>query len=449
MEANKIETRVNDLGNMKKELVINIPADEVGKHREKVLGAMAVRLNIKGFRKGKVPKDIAEKYLSVAVEEQVMLDMIHESMSDALEQNGLDAKALRGMNFYLNPISDDGSLEYKIWVTLFPEVDPEKYMGIEVSVDEPRQVTDQDVDARIEELRKEALEPREKDGAVEVGDLVNITYSRYEEGQDTPVLADFSTALRIEEDKGLLIEGLKEAMIGLKKGEEFDVTGPSILGQDRKVYRIKGKVDKVSSLVVPELTDELAHKFGSDSVDTWKENVRKSLKAEAEKEQRERIEAEIRKKIVEMVSWEDDRAILQETIGDTSGNDAVYDYFFSKVEETVKPIKENLVLDAIGIKEGIEVTEDDLDSELQGIAARTGQPVPYIRAQYREQIENGTMAHDILRKKAMDMLVRYANVITTTGDAKGQQKDAPSQAPDGVDGADSPDNKADKQEGDQ
>jgi len=408
-----METSVNEISELKKELLVKIPGDEVNTRHAEIINIMASRLNIKGFRKGKVPKDIARRYVKTSAEEQLLLDLLKDSMEDAMKEAGVEMSDFRRIGFYIKPINEDGSFEYRIQVQLYPEVDPEKYLGIAVSIEEPAEITPEDLDARMEDLRKEALEPQEKDGVIEIGDLVNLTYSRYEDGKDEPLLENFSTALRVEEDKDLLIKGFKDALLGLKKEDTFDVTGQGTVGKDVKTYRLTGKVDKVSALVAPDLDDELARKFGAENLDDLKEKVRKAMDEERDARRKALIEEEVRKQLADLIPMEDDRTIMEETFAEMDADTFQDNEFFEDPENLArmaKMIREEAIFMAIATKENIEVTEEDIEQEMQTIAAMSGQPLPYVRAQNRSKIEDGSLPAQVKQKKVMDLLVRYAKV---------------------------------------
>ena len=408
-----METSVKEIGPLKKEIFVKISGDDVSSRKAKTIGMMASRLNLKGFRKGKMPKDIASRYVDTRAEEQVLMDLLRDTMEDALKEAGIGLSDFSRIGFYIHPILDDSSFEYSMQVRMYPEVDPEKYMGIEVSIKEPAQITPEDVEKRIEDMQKEALKPEEKDGVVETGDLVNLTYSRYEEGNPEPVLKDFNTALRVEADKELLIEGLKDAILGLKKDETFDVTGHSTVGKDMKIYRLAGKVDRVSNMVMPELNDDLARQFGADNVDALREQVLQTMQEEREARRKALIEDAIRTKLSDIVPTDDDITIMRERFAEMDDETFQDSEFFEDPENITrmaKIIREEAVLMAIAMKENIEIAEEDIENELQSIAAASGQPLPYVRAQSRSRIEDGSMVAQVRQKKVMDLLARYAKV---------------------------------------
>lgn len=375
-------------------LKVTVPAEKVNKALDQAFKKVVKQINVPGFRKGKVPRPIFEQRFGVEALYQDAVDiLLPEAYGEAIEETKINPVAQPEIN--VTQIEKGKDFEFEATVTVEPEVKLGDYKGLEIEKQDS-ELTDQDLQDEIDHsLGHLADMVVKEDGAVEEGDTVNIDFDGYVDGEQFE--GGQADGYDLEIGSGSFIPGFEDQLVGVKTGEEKDVvvTFPEEYHAEElagKEATFKTKVNEIKYKEVPELTDEIANELDSDanSVDEYKENLRKRL-SEQKAQDAENVEKEEAiNKVTEnttidipqaMIDTELDRMVQEfgqriqqqgldlQTYFQISGQDE------SQLREQMKDdaeqrVKTNLTLSAIADEENIEVTDEDIDKELEKMSSQ-------------------------------------------------------------------------------
>lgn len=420
-------------------LKVTVPAEKVDKALDQAFKKVVKQINVPGFRKGKVPRPIFEQRFGVEALYQDAVDiLLPEAYGEAIDETGINPVAQPEVN--VTQIEKGKDFEFEATVTVEPEVQLGDYKGLEIEKQDS-ELTDEDLQEAIDHsLGHLADMVVKEDGAVENGDTVNIDFDGYVDGEQFE--GGQADGYDLEIGSGSFIPGFEDQLVGVKTGEEKDVvvTFPEEYHAEElagKEATFKTKVNEIKYKEVPELDDEIANELDSDanSVDEYKENLRKRL-SEQKAEEAENVEKEeaINKATDNatidipqaMIDTELDRMVQEfgqriqqqgldlQTYFQISGQDE------SQLREQMKDdaeqrIKTNLTLSAIADKENIEANDEDIDKELEKMSKQFNISV--------EDIKNTLGNTDIIKndvriQKVIDLLRDNAKYVESTKEDK-------------------------------
>ncbi|AKC75997.1 trigger factor [Staphylococcus haemolyticus] len=420
-------------------LKVTVPAEKVDKALDQAFKKVVKQINVPGFRKGKVPRPIFEQRFGVEALYQDAVDiLLPEAYGEAIDETGINPVAQPEIN--VTQIEKGKDFEFEATVTVEPEVQLGDYKGLEIEKQDS-ELTDEDLQEAIDHsLGHLADMVVKEDGAVENGDTVNIDFDGYVDGEQFE--GGQADGYDLEIGSGSFIPGFEDQLVGVKTGEEKDVvvTFPEEYHAEElagKEATFKTKVNEIKYKEVPELDDEIANELDSDanSVDEYKENLRKRL-SEQKAEEAENVEKEeaINKATDNatidipqaMIDTELDRMVQEfgqriqqqgldlQTYFQISGQDE------SQLREQMKDdaeqrIKTNLTLSAIADKENIEANDEDIDKELEKMSKQFNISV--------EDIKNTLGNTDIIKndvriQKVIDLLRDNAKYVESTKEDK-------------------------------
>ena len=412
-------------------LTIEVSAEELEKAITAAYNKQKNNFNIPGFRKGKVPQAMVEKMYGVEV--------FFEDAANTLMQNSYGAAAEEsGLDIVSRPTVDVVQIErgkafiYTAEVAVRPEVTLGQYKGVEVTKVEI-EVTEEEVAARLEEERnKNTRTINVTDRAVVDGDTVVIDYA----GSIDGVAFDGGTAemQTLVIGSHSFIDTFEEQLIGHNIGDEVavNVTFPeeyhaADLAGKPALFEVK--IHEIKAKEVPELDDEFASDVSEfDTLEEYKEDLKKQLVSEKEAEAKVAKENEAIQKIVEASEMDIPEAMIKtqcesmvEQFADRIAQSGLTleQYFqfsgqtMDKLLEQVRPeaevqIKNTLVLDAVIAAEGIEATEEDVTAELTKMSEMYGMDVETIKG-YMGEYGINSVKKELTVNKAIELIM--ANVV--------------------------------------
>ena len=397
-------------------------------------------ITIPGFRKGKAPKAIIEKYYGKGIWfEDAINACIPEAFDEAVKEADLDIVGQPQFDL----VSDEGDIILKATGYVKPEVSIDGYMGIEVEK-KVVEVTDADVDAEVERARKRNARTIEvTDRAAEMGDIANIDYEGFVD--DVAFAGGKGEGHDLTLGSGQFIPGFEEQIVGKSIGEEFDVNvsfpeeyhAPELAGK-AAVFKTKLNGLKVEEL--PALDDEFAKDVSEfDTLDEYKADIKAKMEERNENNAESEVENAIADVLAEklvgaippvMIDAEVENTIRQQDERlRQSGLDlnTYLQYIGSTLEairEQLRPgaekhVKVRLALEKIASLEGLTVSEEETEAEYQKISDTYGVPVERVKA----MIDAADLNEDILVGKALK-LVRENAKITSPKPAKKTTKKA-------------------------
>ena len=412
-------------------LTFTIGQDMIAKGLDTAFNKVKKNLNVPGFRKGKVSRTVFNKmYGEEALYEEALNAVLPESYEAAVAESGIDPVAQPKIDIKSMNKGEDWEITADVIVK--PEVKLGDYKNLEVSVDIEKDVTDADVDAKIEAAQKNLAELVIKEDAAENGDTVVIDF----EGKVDGVAFDGGTAQNhsLELGSGSFIPGYEEQLVGHKAGETVEVT--VTFPEDYQAEDLAGKeavftttIHEVKSKEVPELDDELAKDI-DEEVETLAElkaKYKAQLTEEKETQYTDAVEtaaieaavanAEIVELPGEMVHDEVHRA-MNEFLGNMQQQGISAEMYYQLTgtsEEQLhaqfegdadKRVRTNLVIEAVAAAENFETTQDEIDTEVSELAETYNMP----KEQVEKLLPADMLKHDIAAKKAVEVITSTAVV---------------------------------------
>lgn len=406
-------------------LTVTVPKEEVDKGLDKAFKKVVKQINVPGFRKGKMPRPLFEQRFGVESLYQDALDFIlPEAYGNAVEEaeiNPVDRPEID-----VTQMEKGKELIFEATVTVEPEVELGDYKGLSIEKQD-REVTDEEFNQAIEDAVSRQAELTVKEGEIAEGDVVNINFDGYVDGEAFE--GGQAEGYDLEIGSGSFIPGFEEQLIGLKANDSKDVvvTFPEEYHAEElagKEATFKCEVNEVKSKEIPELDDELAQELDESvsTVDEYKEKLRKDLE-EAKVNQAEATEKEeaitkatdnAKVDIPEaMINTELDRMMqeFEQRISQQGLNLELYYQFSSQSEEELKAqmkedaekrVKTNLTLRAIADAENIEVSDADVEAEFAKMSEQFGLSVEDIKATLGN---NDILVNDLKIQKVIDLLV--------------------------------------------
>lgn len=416
-------------------LTVTVPAENVNKALDQAFKKVVKQINVPGFRKGKVPRPIFEQRFGVEALYQDAVDiLLPEAYGEAIEETEINPVAQPEVN--VTQIEKGKDFIFEATVTVEPEVKLGDYKGLEIEKQET-DLSDEELQESIDHSLSHLAEMVVKeDGAVENGDTVNIDFSGSVDGEEFD--GGQAEGYDLEIGSGSFIPGFEEQIEGMKTGDEKDVvvTFPEEYHAEElagKEATFKTKVNEIKFKDVPELNDEIANELDSDAenVDEYKENLRKRLSEQKATEAENTEKEEAINKATEnasidipeaMINTELDRMIQEfgqriqqqgldlQTYYQISGQneEQLRDQMKDDAEQRVKT---NLTLTAIADEENIEVSDEDIDKELEKMSEQFNISVEDIKSTLGN---TDIVKNDVRIQKVIDLLRDNAKYVEAT-----------------------------------
>lgn len=411
-------------------LTIEASAEEFEKAIEKAYLKTRNKINVQGFRKGKAPRAIIEKMYGASIfYEDAANELIPEAYEKAALESGLDIVARPEVDVV--QVEKGKPFIFTAEVALKPEVTLGEYKGIEVEKPEVT-VSDEEIDAQLnKELEQNSRMITVEDRAVQDGDITKIDFEGFVDGVafDGGLGVDHSLTIGSHS----FIDTFEEQLIGKTVGEEVEVnvTFPEEyhakeLAGKPALFKVTVKEIKVKEL--PELNDDFAQDVSEfDTLAEYKEHIKATIKENKEKEAKRAFEDAVIGKIIENASMDIPEPMIQSQTNQLAEEFAqrlqhqglsVEQYFQftgmdpKKFLESMKPqavkrIESRLVLEAIAKAENIEVSEEELDKELDSMASMYQMEIDKLKELIGDK-EKEQIKADLAVQKAVDLVVAEA-----------------------------------------
>ncbi|SHH26220.1 trigger factor [Tepidibacter thalassicus] len=413
-------------------LKITVSSDEFEKAVNKAYNKLKGRFNIPGFRKGKAPKSLIEAQYGKGVFYDEAINIVFpEVYTKAIDENNLEPVDRPELD--IEEIGDGKDLVLSVKVTVKPEVKLGEYKGIEVDKIEYT-VKEEDVEARLEQMRNQnARLVTVEDRPVQDKDTVTIDFEGFVDGEAFEGGKGENYNLVI--GSGTFIPGFEEQLIGAKIGEEVkvNVTFPEEyhaenLAGKPAVFEVKIKEIKVKEL--PELDDEFAKDVSEfDTLDELKSDIKNKLEEDAKNREEAEIRNKVIEKAVEVCEVEVPEVMVENQISNMLRDfdyqlqmqglnlEKYIQYTGMKIddlksqmkEEAEKKVKTSLVLEAILKEEKIEVSDEDVNKEIEEMAKMYKMDLDKFKATLRDE-DMDYFKENIAVKKTIDMLVENAKI---------------------------------------
>lgn len=414
-------------------LTIEASAEEFDKAIQKAYHKNKNKINVQGFRKGKAPLAIIERIYGPEIfYEDAANEIIPDAYEKAAKESGLEIVSRPEIDVV--QIGKGKPFIFTAEVAVKPEVTLGQYKGIEVEKKEVT-VTDEEVMDRIEREREQnARIITVEDRPVQMNDIAVIDFEGFVDGK--PFEGGKAEGYSLTIGSKSFIDNFEDQLIGKSVGEEVDVnvTFPEdyhVKDLAGKPALFKVKINEIKYKELPELDDDFAQDVSDfETLDEYKENIRATIKENKEKELKVAKENEIVDKIIENASMDIPEPMIESQVSQMAEDFvqrlryqglSVEQYFqFTGLDskkfldslrpQALKRIQSRLVLEAVVKAENIEVTDEELEKELENMASIYKMELEKLKEVIGDK-EKEQIKLDIAVQKAVDFVVNEAKEV--------------------------------------
>jgi trigger factor len=431
-----MQVRVEEVSSLTRRLEVVLPREMVAGELNAAYDKLKGEINLKGFRKGKIPRKVLEKNYGPKVQYDVADRLIQESYFDALEKAELDAVVhpeVREHRF-----EEDGTFFYQAEIDVRPAFELGEYKGVEVEQAELT-VSEEDIDAELENLRRQTAPLQSvADRAIAAGDVAAIDFSAFDQGEEMKNVGgrDFS----VDVGSGQIGPEFEDNLVGLKAGEEatftvdFPANFPNMILAGKSI-EFKVKVKDVKERILPELDDEFAKDVNAEftTLAELRDDIRQRRLQALEDGRRGDLVDKVMTEILKnhefevpprLVAYEIEAMIKElETNLENRGLSLEAaginrDSLVEKYQEgAAKRVRGDFILKKIAAKEEIRVADEDINRGFQRIAEQYNMPVEEVKKYFHSRNELMPFMHELLTEKILDFLVKEARIKTVAAPA--------------------------------
>ncbi len=425
-----MKVQIESSGPFERKLSFEIPGDIVSREIESSYKTLNRSVKLKGFRPGKVPRSILERYYKAQVEEEVFSKLINDSFSKAITEHHLSPvspPSLVDRNFEAGK-----EFKYTLTVEVKPDIKVDGYLGLEI-LKEKITVTEEEIEARLQDLQEAhaQMKPLDENRPIQEKDCVILDFEGSLEGKP---LKDWKVNDHlVEVGSKTLVGELDAKLVGLSAGEERDM--PVRLPDNHPSKELAGKeimvhlkVKEIKEKVLPALDDEFAKDVGHfNSLTELRDQVRTTLsqqkQARADQAAKDRLletliqrdafalpPSMVDRRIETMIARTRLRLAGQGLKPEETNMDA------QKLKDALRPaaekeIRAGLILEGIAKAEKLSVEPSELNQRLAQIATQMKQRPEAVKAYYEKEGLLENLRAQILEEKTLDFLLGQAKGI--------------------------------------
>ncbi len=431
---------IDEISATRKRLVISISGSEVAAEEKRVLGQFARRVSVPGFRPGKAPPALIQRKHGKDMAEELKRSLVSKAYDKAVKESKLDISTVVGIDE--GDFSSDGDSKIVLTVDITPQFEIPEYKGIPTEVP-PDEVSDDEVDHAIEEVRRQRADFKVVERPAGKGDFVRVTYRGRCEGKPIAELApqhplwgtQENTWEEVGADPMVGVAPVIEALVGMNAGEtkevdhqfaaEFEVTE---LAGKSATYSIE--VQEVRERLLPEIDESFLKNLNVESRQQLRSNVSEDLEARKQRLRRDMqrrqildaLDRKIEFPLPESLLDRETQAMIREIMEQQMRRGVPEEEFENHKEElfenarrsAAQRLKTRTLLSRIAEEESIEVENEDMQAFLLQEAMRTrSQPKQLLNDLQKNRDRLRDIQTSILMNKTLDFLVEQATVTVT------------------------------------
>ncbi len=410
----------------KRDLVVEVPQEQVEQEIEALAKTYAQRAKVPGFRPGRVPLGIVRQRFAAELRSEATQEIIERTWKQALEQHKLapltepSVKDVQG--------ESGAPLKFTLAFEVLPELEVKDYLGVGVTP-ETTAVDEKSIDAALETLREQHAQyvPVEEN-AIRDGNLVTITVDGVFADGGKPIHEDDVTlVVGSPETNEIFSQNLRDGKIGEERS--FDVAYPQDHHRKRfagKLLHYRVKIQDIKEKHVADLNDDFAKELGVESLQGLRDKIRDELVTKAKESAEKKAREAVIDEVIRHNTFDVPDCLVEDELEGHARritaslarqgidvNKTSIDW--KKVFEEERPVAEQavrraIVLDAVARQEKIEVSEEELEAELQRLSEGTGKTTAALRAQLEKDNKILSFKERLRQNKALDFMLRNANI---------------------------------------
>ncbi len=410
-----MESEIKSIDGATKELIVRIPIGEFNKYLNDAFLEAQKHIEMKGFRKGRVPISLIKQRFGKEIEEDTIGDIATDLFNKAVTEQKIE---FVGKPSFMKHEMGEEFVEFYFNYDVLPQFELEEYRGLKFF--EPvHRVTDEEVEHEIFHI---LIRNGKTEIAEEIKDdlaIVTVELTKLDEQTSVPVL-NTTQQTHIFLHSHTVPDKMREIFIGKKKGETF-VARPRLWDESAPDEQYQFKIVEVLQIVPPELSDEFVQEYTNgrlSTVDEFKDEIGFQLQQKWDMQSRDEMVKQVIRKITDMHEFDLPKSVVWETASKLAA-DFYKKYYQEMQRENFKP--EDLLEDFIPIaenqvkwaiikkkiieKENIKVEDYDIDDIVNGEANRTGKDHETVK---KSIYENSYIIDTILEKKTLDLLISFS-----------------------------------------
>ncbi|WP_010270922.1 trigger factor [Paenibacillus senegalensis] len=415
-------------------LTVEVNAEQFAEALDKAFKKVVKKINVPGFRRGKVPRPIFEQRFGAESLYQDALDiLLPDAYIQAVEETGIEP--IDRPEIDVEQIGKGQALKFKAKVEVKPEVELGEYKGLEYP-ELSSEVTEAEIASELEKLQQRHAELIVlEEGTAEQGDTVVIDFEGFLNGEAFE--GGKAEKYSLELGSNSFIPGFEDQLVGMAKDEEKDiqVTFP----EDYQADNLKGqeatfkvKVHEIKRKNLPELDDEFAMDVSEfETLEEFKQDLSSKLKERKEQSNRNQIQEVVVNKAAEAAQVDVPQVMVDNEVGNMLRDFEnrlrmqgmtldMYYQFSGQDEEALKAqmqgdaekrVRNNLVLEAIGTAENLEASEEEINEEIEKMAAAYQRTADEIRGILQANGSLDSIGKDLVIRKTIDFLVENGKAV--------------------------------------
>jgi len=413
----------------RRELELEIPAEEISKASEKVAKEFAKMARVPGFRPGKAPLSLIKRRFAEDIKGEVLQNLVPETVEKAVAEQKLTPVSQPQVDKL--EFSEGQPVKFRASFDVLPEFTLANYKNLEIEMPDMK-LTDEDVNKALAEMQQRAAAFTPVEGrAVQNDDFVQVKLHGTPEGGSEPLQAESVLChVGAEETMEPFNENLRGANVGDHK--DFDVNYPADYPDAKlagKLFHYSVDVLGIKTKQLPELNDEFAKDVSdATSLEELKSKIHESLEHERDHRQKDLQREKVIGELVKLhdfpvpeslVEHQMDvrlervvRSLAQQGVDPRAVNVDWVSLRRRQEERAKEDVKAELVIDRIASEEKIDVTDEELDHEVEHMAGHSGESAEALRARLTKQGALDRMKAKLRSDKTIDWLAQNASVKT-------------------------------------
>jgi trigger factor len=422
-----MQVKIEDVSPVEKKLIVSVPWMTVDSRMGDAFRELAKSVNLKGFRKGKVPRTVLERMFGKRVRAEVAVQLVRESFVTAVTEHNLQAVSEPRVED-VPEIKTGQPFSFAAVVEVRGDIEVGEWKGMQLGK-RPVKLDESAVDMALQQLREEQTELRPIENREQLADgdvvAVSVKGSVGEHPIDWPQLV-----VDLASGRGERLPGLSKALIGLpikSEGHALELKLPD----EEEHHELRGQTANLTVSVldarekdVPELDDELAKDTGrAETLDELRAAVRKELEERVRTDIRDEVRKDalaelVKRNPIPVAASLVDRAVeskyqrLRQMLGMEPGEGGELD---SDLREKLRSssldeVRGQLLLDSIANAENIEVAAEEIDERVARLARAQGQQPGRLRQEMERDGRLDGLSFQIRQEKTLDRLIEHAEV---------------------------------------
>jgi trigger factor len=419
---------VDELSPIQRKIRVELPVEAVNKEFLRVYESLGQRAKVKGFRPGKAPRSVLQGLYGDEVRGQVLSRLVQDSLNAAFKERGLDVVSRPEVE--ADKLEENSAFTFSAVVEVKPDIEVKNYLGVELEKVKIS-VEDTQVEAALHHLQEihAQLEPLEDRDVVQRGDFVILDFVGSVDGKPFPGGKGENYPLDVGGGKAL--PEFEQALVGLKK--EGEATISVAYPEDHFNRELAGEtvvfsvtVRDIKKKVLPPLDDEFAKDYGEcGSLAELKEKIRARLEDELQEIQTKELKEQLLGRLIEAHPFEVPSAMRERHLhylmerhrlrragqGSVSSGEPPVEQARQELEpQARRQVQAMLLIDKIAALEKIDVSDREIQDQIEGIARSAGKEGAALRDFYRRSEAREDLRSQMVFDKTTDFLVRRASI---------------------------------------